>query len=188
MNSPRSSAPGALQNLILCRTTPGFLPPLMPCSSLTHSFRPGQGPLGSQIFIVARGSPTIAPSTFRRTHTSVQFTATVDTLVFRRGGQHVIYMMTCSPLYAPEDLKVLIREGIIKLCPQDLCNPSTRHSSFSWRLKNQAQRANASWWRISPIANRERLRHLEATSTRSDATVPNNASRKQIYNNQTTPP
>ena len=27
--------------------------------------------------------------------------------------------MTCTPLSAPEDLKVLIREGISKLCPSD---------------------------------------------------------------------
>jgi hypothetical protein len=28
--------------------------------------------------------------------------------------------MTCSPLSAPEDLKVLIREGISKVCPPEL--------------------------------------------------------------------
>ncbi len=26
-------------------------------------------------------------------------------------------MMTCAPLTAPEDLKVLIKEGLIKICP-----------------------------------------------------------------------
>ena len=33
------------------------------------------------------------------------------------GDQEFIYMMTGTPLTAPEDLKVLIREGIAKLCP-----------------------------------------------------------------------
>ena len=33
-------------------------------------------------------------------------------------------MMTCTPLAAPEDLKVLIREGIAKLCPTELVKPS----------------------------------------------------------------
>ena len=32
--------------------------------------------------------------------------------------------MTCTPLSAPEDLKVLIREGITMICPPDLVNPS----------------------------------------------------------------
>ncbi len=32
--------------------------------------------------------------------------------------------MTCNPLSSPEDLKVLIREGITKLCPPDLVKPS----------------------------------------------------------------
>jgi hypothetical protein len=32
------------------------------------------------------------------------------------GAQDTIYMMMCSPLSAPEDLKVLIKEGIAKLC------------------------------------------------------------------------
>ncbi len=32
------------------------------------------------------------------------------------GVQVTIYMMTCSPLSAPEDLKVLLKEGISKLC------------------------------------------------------------------------
>jgi hypothetical protein len=32
--------------------------------------------------------------------------------------------MTCTPLSAQEDLKVLIREGISKLCPPDLVLPS----------------------------------------------------------------
>jgi len=36
------------------------------------------------------------------------------------GDQDVIYLMTCIPLSAPEDLKVLIHEGISKLCPPDL--------------------------------------------------------------------
>ena len=34
------------------------------------------------------------------------------------GDQDVIYLMTCSFLCTPEDLKVLIREGISKLCPR----------------------------------------------------------------------
>jgi len=38
--------------------------------------------------------------------------------------QAVIYLMTCTPLSAPEDLKVLIRAGIFKLCPPDLVLPS----------------------------------------------------------------
>ena len=33
-------------------------------------------------------------------------------------------MMTCTPLAAPEDLKVLIREGIAKLCPTELVKSS----------------------------------------------------------------
>jgi hypothetical protein len=33
--------------------------------------------------------------------------------------QDTIYMMTCSPLSAPEDLKVLLKEGISKLCIPD---------------------------------------------------------------------
>ncbi len=32
-------------------------------------------------------------------------------------GQLVIWMMTCAPLAQPEDLKLLLREGIAKLCP-----------------------------------------------------------------------
>jgi hypothetical protein len=32
------------------------------------------------------------------------------------GDQDIIYMMTCSPLSTHEDLKVLKREGIAKLC------------------------------------------------------------------------
>ncbi len=35
------------------------------------------------------------------------------------GVQDTIYMMTCSPLSAPEDLKVLLKEGISKLCIPD---------------------------------------------------------------------
>jgi hypothetical protein len=38
--------------------------------------------------------------------------------------QDVIYMKTCTPLYAPEDLKVLIREGLTKICPPDFVKPS----------------------------------------------------------------
>jgi hypothetical protein len=33
------------------------------------------------------------------------------------GEQDTIWIMTCSPLISPEDLKVLIREGISKICP-----------------------------------------------------------------------
>ncbi len=33
-------------------------------------------------------------------------------------------MMTCTPLSALEDLKVLIREGLTKICPPDLVKPS----------------------------------------------------------------
>jgi len=40
------------------------------------------------------------------------------------GDQDVIYLMTCTPLSATEDLKVLIREGISKLGPPDLVQPS----------------------------------------------------------------
>jgi len=40
------------------------------------------------------------------------------------GDQDVIYLMTCAPLSAPEEFKVLIREGISKLCPPDLVSPS----------------------------------------------------------------
>lgn len=35
------------------------------------------------------------------------------------GFQEVIYLMTCSPLSTPEDLKVLIKEGISRLCTSD---------------------------------------------------------------------
>ena len=38
--------------------------------------------------------------------------------------QEVIYLMTCTPLSAPEDLKVLIREAISKLCLPYLLQPS----------------------------------------------------------------
>ena len=40
------------------------------------------------------------------------------------GDQNVIYLMTCTPLSSPEDLKVLIREGISKLCHPYLVLPS----------------------------------------------------------------
>ena len=40
------------------------------------------------------------------------------------GDQDVIYLMTCTHLSAPKDLKVLICEGISKLCPPDLVLPS----------------------------------------------------------------
>ena len=40
------------------------------------------------------------------------------------GDQDVIYLMPCTPLSATEELKVLIREGIPKLCPPDLVLPS----------------------------------------------------------------
>ena len=33
------------------------------------------------------------------------------------GAQDTIWMMTCAPLTSSEDLKVLIREGISKICP-----------------------------------------------------------------------
>ncbi len=39
-------------------------------------------------------------------------------------------MMTCTPLSAPEDLKVLIREGISKLCPTELVKPSYESLRF----------------------------------------------------------
>ena len=32
------------------------------------------------------------------------------------GDRDIIYMITCSPLSAPEDMKVLLKEGISKLC------------------------------------------------------------------------
>ena len=35
------------------------------------------------------------------------------------GDQEAIYLMTCSPLSTPEDLKVLIKEGISRLCTSD---------------------------------------------------------------------
>ena len=35
-------------------------------------------------------------------------------------GQDGIYMNTCSPLTAPESLKILTRKGIVKLCPPGL--------------------------------------------------------------------
>ena len=35
------------------------------------------------------------------------------------GDQDLIYLMTCTSLSSPEDVKVLIREGISKLCPPD---------------------------------------------------------------------
>jgi hypothetical protein len=47
-----------------------------------------------------------------------------------KGDQDVIYLMSCSPLSAPEDLKVLIREGISKLCPPELI-----HSSYYEALR-----------------------------------------------------
>jgi hypothetical protein len=36
------------------------------------------------------------------------------------GDQDVVYMVTCFPFSAHEDLKVLIREDIYKLCPPGL--------------------------------------------------------------------
>ena len=39
-------------------------------------------------------------------------------------------MMTCTPLTAPEDLKVLIREGISKLCSTELVKPSYESLRF----------------------------------------------------------
>jgi hypothetical protein len=46
-------------------------------------------------------------------------------------GEHVfIYVMTCTPLSALEDLKVLIREGICKLCPTELVKPSYESLRF----------------------------------------------------------
>jgi hypothetical protein len=52
---------------------------------------------------------------------SVRCVLTVDRhTCLPEGEQDVIYPMTCSPLSAPEDLKVLIREGISKLSPPDL--------------------------------------------------------------------
>ena len=33
------------------------------------------------------------------------------------GDQTVIYLITCAPLTSPEDLKVVINEGISKICP-----------------------------------------------------------------------
>jgi len=33
------------------------------------------------------------------------------------GDQTVIWMMTCAPLTFPEDLKLLLKEGMEKLCP-----------------------------------------------------------------------
>jgi hypothetical protein len=40
------------------------------------------------------------------------------------GDQAVIYLMKCTPLSALEDLKVLMRESIPKLCPPDFVLPS----------------------------------------------------------------
>ena len=34
-------------------------------------------------------------------------------------GQIVIWMMTNAPLVQPEDFKILLKEGIAKLCPRD---------------------------------------------------------------------
>ena len=36
------------------------------------------------------------------------------------GAQDTIWMMTCAPMSAPEDLKVLIKEALIKICPPAL--------------------------------------------------------------------
>ena len=33
------------------------------------------------------------------------------------GQQNVIWMMTCAPLTFPEDFKLLLKEGLAKLCP-----------------------------------------------------------------------
>ena len=46
-------------------------------------------------------------------------------------GEHAfIYLMTCTPLSAPKDLKVLIREDISKLCPTELVKPSYESLRF----------------------------------------------------------
>ncbi len=36
------------------------------------------------------------------------------------GGHAVILMMTCAPLTFPEDLKLLLKEGLAKLCPPSI--------------------------------------------------------------------
>lgn len=46
------------------------------------------------------------------------------------GEQEYIYMMTCSPLSAPEDLKVLIKEGISLLSSSELVQPSYEALQF----------------------------------------------------------
>ena len=59
--------------------------------------------------------------------------------------QKVIYLMTYAPLTAPEDLKVLIRVGIAKLCPTALSMSSIRQFSFAWHQENPALEGTTSW-------------------------------------------
>jgi hypothetical protein len=47
------------------------------------------------------------------------------------GDKGIIYMMTCSPLSAHEDLKFLIREGITKLYPSGTAQASYETLQFS---------------------------------------------------------
>ena len=41
-------------------------------------------------------------------------------LSLESGHQNVIWMMTCAPLTFPEDLKLLFKEGLAKLCPPSI--------------------------------------------------------------------
>ena len=58
---------------------------------------------------------------------------------FPEGDQDIIYMMTCSPLLAPKGLKVILREGISKLCPPGSDNGLLRGAIFflgAWRIRH----------------------------------------------------
>jgi hypothetical protein len=47
-------------------------------------------------------------------------------------GEHTtLWMMTCAPLAVPEDLKVLVREGLSKSAPRGKCRVNTRHSNYA---------------------------------------------------------
>jgi hypothetical protein len=55
-------------------------------------------------------------------------------------------MMTCTPLSASKDLKVLIKEGISKLRPTELVKPSYEALRFFCPPGNPAHRGYTFWW------------------------------------------
>ena len=91
---------------------------------LIHALMQGEKSWGLHTFAAARGSPTRVPSSCTRTPPARAVRCNGRNPSLPEGDQDIIYLMTCTPLSAPEDLKVLIREGVSKLCPPDLVQPS----------------------------------------------------------------